>query len=298
MKNGLLASALCLVSAGAVAADLPARAPAMAPAPVANSFDAFGSLSLGYNQWNEGEHKPDGLNLNARATFAAPLMGNFGFQADGVFARSVYADSDEEVKNHSSALTGHVFMRDSSVGLVGVIAQAVSNNSSYSSSREYYLGAEAQYFLGPVTLYGQAAYQNYSFPFYPSSIAADGWVVAGQARMFATPNWMFALKASYSALSSEQIDGFGIDHSAWLVGVKSEYRFDASPISAFAELDYRSGKFKVAGNADFVEKETRAMVGVKWNFGTQTLIQRDRSGASLDPIKSLMSPILYVQPNT
>jgi hypothetical protein len=74
----------------------------------------------------------------------------------------------------------------------------------------------------------------------------------------------------------------------------TDYRFDNTPYSVFASADYRDGKFDNNGGKDH---ETRVMVGGKLNFGSKTLFERDRSGASLDPIRSLQAVIPFaIQP--
>jgi opacity protein-like surface antigen len=141
------------------------------------------------------------------------------------------------------------------------------------------------------TLYAQAGYQNSNYSVFGRGVTADGWNIAGQLRYFVQSNFMIALKAGYADLSFDNAFGNGADHSAWKIGAKTEYRFNASPFSVFAEVDYRDGRFKVAG-VDMKEQETRAMLGAKWNFGSQTLFQRDRNGASLDPMQSLLPPAI------
>jgi len=294
MKRYLLASvALATLSSAAVAADLPIRKPAEAPGVVALSgFDAFGSLALGYNRWDVEGLRSDGLNVEARGTFYAPLFANIGFQADGAFTRSEYSAFGESMRRHTGTLAGHVFHRNSA-GLVGVLVQGNANDTNFVSSRDYFVAAEGQYFLGAATLYGQAGYQNTTYSGIGNSLTADGWNIAAQLRYFVQPNLMVALKAGYADLKFDAIFGTGLTHTAWKIGAKTEYRFDASPISVFAEVDYRDGRVKSAG-LEVKEKETRAMVGAKWNFGSQTLFQRDRNGASLDPMQSLLpvSPMM------
>ncbi|MDB5651853.1 MAG: hypothetical protein JWL62_3373 [Hyphomicrobiales bacterium] len=292
MKKLLSTTALCLMSFGASAADLPSRVAAYAPAPLATPFDAFGALSVGYNWANISQNglssSANGLDLNARATFEVPVFERFGFQADGVFNRAVYKITNTELKRNSADLAGHAFWRDSSVGLLGVIVQGTSNESSLGilSDRRYFAGAEAQYFIGNVTLYGQAAYENVNFGVpSPSGVSADGYILAGQARYFATANWAIALKGSYESIKAN-LDG--ISHKGWLVGAQTDYRFANTHYSVFASVDYRDGKFNNNGGKDH---ETRAMIGAKLNFGSKTLFERDRSGASLDPIRSLQAVI-------
>lgn len=296
MKRYLLASvALAALSSAAVAADLPTRKPAEAPGVAALSgFDAFGSLSLGYNRWEVEGQGTDGLNVETRGTFYAPLFASIGFQADGAFTRSEYSASGMTFRRHTGALAGHVFHRNSA-GLVGVLVQGNANDTSFISSRDYFVAAEGQYFLGAATLYGQAGYQNTTYNGVGNSLTADGWNIAAQLRYFVQPNLMVALKAGYADLKFDAIFGNGLTHTAWKIGAKTEYRFDASPISVFAEVDYRDGRIKSAG-LEVKEKETRAMVGAKWNFGSQTLFQRDRNGASLDPMQSLLPLTTMVEP--
>ena len=207
-----------------------------------------------------------------------------------MFSRSEYSASGDRLRRNAGSLTGHVFHRNSA-GLFGVLVQGTANDSNFISSRDYFVGAEGQYFLGNMTLYGQAAYQNTTYSGFGYSVKADGWNIAGQLRYFVQPNLMIALKAGYADLKFDDMFGVSASNSAWKIGARTEYRFTASPISVFAEVDYRDGRFKVAG-IEMKEKETRAMIGAKWNFGSQTLFQRDRNGASLDPMQSLLPPAM------
>ena len=59
----------------------------------------------------------------------------------------------------------------------------------------------------------------------------------------------------------------------------------ALPVSYTAEATYRSGVYNNEGyNHDH---DLRLMVGVKLNFGSKTLLERDRTGASLETVKPL-----------
>ena len=70
----------------------------------------------------------------------------------------------------------------------------------------------------------------------------------------------------------------------------SEYRLASVPVSVFGDLSYAHKKSEGSGVPfTLTEQDTRAMVGFKYNFGTRTLIERDRAGASLDPFESHFS---------
>ena len=289
----LSAVALCALSSAALAADLPSRkAPAVEP--VFASFDAFASVAVGYN-WTTGKNYNEsrdfnGLEVKARGTFYAPIAGTgFGFQADGQYERSANNGGEGygDLVTNTGLLAAHAFARNAT-GLVGVIGQANSTSDNFggdTQNRRYFIGAEGQYFLGAVTLYGQVAYQDYSIINTTNvDVGGTGFNLAGQVRYFATPDLMLALKADYEKLNGTG-EANGIDVSSWRVGGRAEYRFAATPISAFGDLSYRSSE--VSYNSTYKENETRALVGLKLNFGSKTLFERDRSGASLDPIDAM-----------
>ena len=278
MKKILAVATLCLFPVSAMAAEGDA------------GVDGFFSLAAGYN-WSDmgGIIKPEGLNLNVRGSVAVPVKGNYGVQVDADVTRSVYDLNivSSNLKKTESALAVHTYWRDSSRGLVGLIGQVntTANSIGMLSNTRYFVGAEGQYYLKNVTLYGQAVYQTGKFGM-GSTIDADGVTLAGQVRYFAKPNLSFTLKGSYEKLNTKM----SLDHSGWLVGGKGEYRYAKLPISTFVEVDYRGGKFTVPGSS-FKEHETRAMAGVKFHFGSKSLLERDRSGASLDPVRPLEAPL-------
>ncbi len=304
VSSVILVSALAVSSA--IAADLPSKKSAPTP-PVFSGIDAFGSVAAGYNWGNfsapGSSLDANGMNLAGRATFSAPVSGLIGFQADGTLDRNVNklpgamlgGDKDTNLIRTTGDLAAHVYLRNST-GLIGVIGQASASelNIGFLSDRRYFAGLEGQYFIGNTTLYAQAAYQNANFGFTTGmfgggssslGLSADGVTVLGQVRHFLTPNAMIALKGGYEVVeTTTDLGGGSLRHSAWMVGAKGEYRFDKSPVSAFVDVDYRKGEFNTGGSK---ESETRGMLGLKYSFGSTTLIERDRNGASLDPIRSL-----------
>jgi hypothetical protein len=303
MKRSLLLASLSAfaLTAGASAADLPRRTAAPVAPAASSGIDAFASVAAGYN-WGKfsggGESvNVDGLHLSGRATFAAPLSGAFGFQADGTIDRNVYgissllSEGSSDLIRTSADVAAHLFVRNKT-GLLGAIVQGgvTEFNTGILSDRRFYGGLEGQYFLGNTTLYGQAVYHNANFGFLSQDVTADGYTVSGQIRHFLTPNAMIALKAGYESVEATFSDA-NIRHTAWLVGVKGEYRFTNVPVSSFVDIDYRDGRFNVG---PIKETETRAMVGLKYNFGSTSLFDRDRNGASLDPVRPLRAIVPLV----
>ena len=285
-------------------------------------FDGSGAVTAGYNVINNGSYsytnsngsnfsgtedgKVSGLEVNLRASVSIPLSSTFGAQLDGNLSRTVYkpdanlcSDCAATIASES-VMTSHVFWRKSGKGLVGLVGQRTTQNTNFGTGQStYYVGAEGQIYAGKATLYGQVTYaanDQYGFD------GTTGVNAAVQVRFFPTDNLKFTLKGGYEKLNQSYVDSFGNDRSfgnnykTWLVGGSAEYRLKHSRFSLVADVDYRdlkqenyfrSGNF--SENSDSAFSGFRAMVGFKVTFGTASLIERDRSGASLDPVTSLLS---------
>ena len=311
MKKSLLAAiALTSFSAHVFAADVPSRRPVEAPvAPAQVPFDAFLSVGAGYS-WATGKIdgesvNANGLSLESRASFFAPISGSIGFQADGLYERAsnkiptegLFGIDSVNIVRNTGTLAGHIFTRNSS-GLIGVFAQGSSTTDNVigltGQNRRYVFGVEGQYFLGNTTLYGQVGYQNMSIADVADvSANSNGFNLAGQVRHFVAPNFMVALKVDYEKLNGSDLFD-QVNQSSWRVGIRPEYRLEASPLSVFADLSHRRSELSGANAPDYTETETRGMIGLKVNFGAKTLFERDRSGASLDPIKphQMVAPLV------
>ena len=187
-----------------------------------------------------------------------------------------------------STVAIHAFDRTDK-GLVGLVLQATNSNphNDYYVSRDtrFYTGVEAQRYLDKVTLSGRAAYffgigsnqqdQN--------TQNSTGYNLALSAKYFRTANTSFALEGGFEGAISN-LDGYRSVHHAWLVGGKAEHRLSAYPVSLTTEVTYRQGKYE---GDSYRDHDLRALVGFKVNFGSKTLLERDRNGASLETVKSL-----------
>ena len=276
-------------------ADLPSKKQPIHPITAAsNDFDGYASVGLGYNWKAYDGASPTGLHAHGRGSFYAPLTGVFGFQLDGVYERNAYGS--QQATEHTGSVATHVFARNTT-GLVGVIAQANYTTSTdgvvgeaHEHDSRYFIGGEAQYFVSPTTtLYGQAAYQNYSFKLSPSSsaISTDGYSAVGQIRQYIGHDWMVQAKLAYEYLDLGNLAEWNKSSSSWAVGGKVVYHIHDTPLSVFTEAQHRWTDVKFDGGSSKSETENRFLVGLKYSFGSKTLLERDRSGASLDPIEAL-----------
>lgn len=296
--------ALLALSTLAHAADLPSKKKPQAPAPVAtNDFDGYASIGAGYNWKSDDGETPKGMHAHGRGSFYAPLPGVFGLQLDGVYERNAYGSRD--ATEHTGTVATHVFARNQT-GLVGVIAQGnytTSTDGPADTAREhdnrYFIGGEAQYFLtGNTTLYGQAAYQNYSFKLTPTSGATstDGYSAVGQIRHYIGHDWMVQAKLAYEYMDLGNLEEFNKSASSWAVGAKVVYHIHGTPVSVFSEAQHRRSELKFDGMPSKTETENRFLVGLKYIFGPKSLLERDRSGASLDPFEALIGRRAGLQP--
>lgn len=298
-----------------------AAAPALAAD--GNIVDGFGSFSAGYNELNPGSSTyggceesscgsststngvtANGLDLNARVTVAVPLGGAFGAQADGEYSRTVYHASDDgdswTQKLNDSTFAAHLFLRDPSKGLVGVVAQRTSTNGNFGDGfATYYLGGEAQAFVGRATVYGQLTYGSDD----ATVTDSNGINAKVELRYFPQDNLKLALRGGYEFFKITPdarynycwADACSNKVNTVAIGANAEYRLAGSRVSVLGDVDYRAIKLKSradygAGDYEFGRQtagDLRLMVGVKLNFGAGSLFERDRSGASLDPVRSL-----------
>lgn len=272
---------------------------AVASAPASASttaYDGYGALSMGYNyvyEGGEGDNTSEtngGLQLDVRGSVALPVTGQFGAQVDAEFQRSVLTNGleQEKMKATDSTMAVHGFWRGEK-GLVGALFQRTTTSSTewpfYGSTN--YIGGEGQYYLGRFTLAAQAAYGN-------GDNATDTGSQRGnytaKLRYFPKDNLLLGLSATYDVSHFNYDSGYEIySYSNWILGANAEYRLPRSRFSVLGSIDYRSVTERDNYSGDVYRYHgygMRFMTGIKINFGPKTLIERDRSGASLDPVHS------------
>ncbi|MEO8882138.1 MAG: outer membrane beta-barrel protein, partial [Devosia sp.] len=181
----------------------------------------------------------------------------------------------------------HGFYRDSSQFLLGGLVQFGTDTFSFDGDSfagtddRYYAGAEAQWFLGDATLYGQAGAQQVTF----NGESAPGWFATFEARYFLQPDFKIEAHVGANDFSTGGGDFDNVAVNSWNAGVGAEYKFANAPFSIFAKYDFTHEDSTEFGNNDSFD-DNRFLVGVKFNFGAETLEDRDRSGASLKPVSS------------
>ena len=287
-----------------------------------NRYDGYATFSGGYNSIKTGGYssldsngnetssspdsqKIDGPMLAGRFSAAAPISSSLAVQVDAVFDRTSFKIGDvctecegTSLHTNQTSLAAHVFWRSPSQDLVGLIAQRSTNSNSFGNAAipvTYYLGGEGVVRAGRASFYGQVAYAK------PELIytSGNGVVATGQIRYLPRDNFMVSAKLGYERISlrrSYTSDDSGSTYrsSGTVVGLKSEYQLKASRFGVVLDGEYRDSNFRYTsqGNGFFYGaknsmKVFQVLLGVKYNFGAGTLLDRDRSGASLDAIAPL-----------
>lgn len=293
--------------------------PTAAMADEGNAADGFISLAAGYNTVDQGDwsynntygsgsgtstSKVSGLDLEARATGTFPITGVFAAQIDGVFSRTYqkvnFCGGCSTGHSDDSTLAVHVFARNPDKGLLGAFVQrSTQNRVGAAGETTFYAGGEAKLNMGRVSFGGQMGYSSLD-SYYNAKVT--GPLAAIKFRYFPTDDLMFEIRGEHAQTRLKPGANSGYDcpdycsttkNTMWDLGGKAEYRLHNSRFSLFTEIDYRKQDMR----SDYIQYTSyfstndqrstnlRAMAGVKVNFGSKSLFERDRSGAALDPVR-------------
>lgn len=265
------------------------------------TFDTYISAGLGIGGTNFGNSasNPQTSGFAGEARFSGSYTDNSGFggQVDVVYNSQMMNNLFvNKVNTTDLDVAGHLFYRNDNL-LGGAFIQRTTANLSYGAmtasaplGNTNYYGLEGQAYLGNFTLYGQAGAQT-------MQVIYDGKGITGpvgtvEARYFINDNFRVGAAYSYSGLSNNDFLGANFKSSSNGFNIGTEYRFDNSPISVFAQYDYFNQSnptyYQTSSNS------SRGLLGIKFSFGSGTLLQRDRSGSTLNPVRKGISVLNIV----
>jgi len=258
-------------------------------------------------------------SYNIRGSFAYQGPSKLGVQFDAVYSQDKFKGS----KMTTLDLAGHGFYRNDKflVGLFGqykqpkihsnyistginldlsgdnpidsadlLVNSTIDSLSRTLASDQVFFGGEAQGYFGDLTLTGQIARQEFvnqkdfsSDVTNGGKVYKHGSVASAKADYFINNNWRVTGGFSYNTV--DMLSDVSYDTKKY--SLNTEYRLDNYPVSFYA--DYTRNKLSLE-LSDITQNKFDAdaiMLGMKWNFGSDTLKSRNRSGASLDPISNI-----------
>jgi hypothetical protein len=230
--------------------------------------ETVNSGHVGVSAANFSDDNNDAQEYALNGALAFPLSGAWGAQVDAQLA-TIDSDADNE---SSFGGAGHVFHRTSS-RLIGAFVGATDTDDVTA----YGGGVEADFYLANWTLGGRVAYSTDD-----SDVDSDTWSAEVRGAYFVSDNFTIGGGVGYADTS---VDVAGVnDFSATYVGLDTEYQLATSPFSFFGGASYVS--------PDEGDEVTAVQFGVRWNWNSDSLRDRDRSGASLAGFGQALSGVL------
>ena len=289
MYRMLIGAALAAMSTSAFAADYVQQEPVSAPH-ISGHVEAYlGGLWLhASDPFGGGGESEDGWTAGGAGRINFPLNERWNIQTDAI-VDSAWIDG-ENVYGYGGAV--HAYWRDPSRFAVGGFAtytryggDGIDDFDPYS----YTVGPEAQVYFGNVTLYGQAYYGQLENYFGDTS--GDLWGVRAVLRYYAQPDIRLDAELGYQKLDLGGGGAFIVPNvKTFSAAAQVTYRFAGTPWSVFGryQFEHATENFGPLSSKADIHK---FVVGLRLNFGTGTLIDEDRNGATMDTVRP--SAILY-----
>ena len=226
----------------------------------------------------------DGSAVQVLASGVYMFTPTLGAQGDVVLG---WREHDfEGTTVDSSHIDGalHGFYREADQFLVGSFFQLghdqLSDGSLESEISRRYAGVEGQVYFDNLTIYGQGGWQRMEQDFSGINIALDGFFGSFEARYFLTPD--LRIDGHVGVSTWEQSFPFDVKLTTVNLGIGVEYKLENLPISLFASYDHYTTDYDL----DFSPTigRDRFLIGAKFAIGEDSLLDRDRNGASLKPV--------------
>ena len=200
----------------------------------------------------------DDTDVDSIALSGSALLGA-NFQLDGGYAS---LDGGGSSNADFWNVGGHFFARSDS-WLWGGYVGYDNIEAGGTSLDEWIIAGETQFYADRTTFSGTLAYAQADY-----FVDVDQWSLDGEARHFMTDN--FSIQGN---LGFATADGSGSSLDSTSYGIGAEWQMDGAPLSIYG--GWQSVDFDGGGDISSFG------VGARWNWGGGTLIERNRSGASL-----------------
>jgi hypothetical protein len=214
---------------------------------------ANGYVGVVYNSTDPGGAGDDVESWGLEGAVAFAGSGSIVFEVDAAINTTDDGASGDDDTGYG--LVGHLYARNSDHLFGGFVGIAGSEDTE-----TWLAGLEASKFFSQWTLAGALFYGN------NDDADVDGFGANVEGRVFLSDNFRLNGNIGWASVDS----GAG-DDDAMLYGVGGEFQFATFPVSigaGWSTADFDGGD---------VDTWT---IGARWNFGGQTLMDRDRNGPS------------------
>ncbi len=301
MKKLIATSAMAIalaVSANSVsAADFDAEE-AIRGLVVGGEVESFSGITFydsdGSVDFDDGDSQ---LVSGLTGRLSLPLGENLSIQTDVEFeyaSEALAGSREDDHFSHSFLAGGHLSWRDPNSGLFGAFASfggGASDDNGSDSTRDfsyYAVGGEAQLYAGDFTLYVQGGYidgaSSDSSTIVDSDALRDAFFGRGIVRWFMDPDTRVQAEIAYVDGQNDFNEITPSDMTILEWGVRYDTMIAGLPILGDSNVfvGYRGAHFDKSSpdSAEFTEHTI--MAGFTHRFGTQTIRETDRYGATLD----------------
>ncbi|MEZ2329779.1 hypothetical protein AB6802_08650 [Mesorhizobium sp. RCC_202] len=229
------------------------------------------SLISGYGELYLGGLRFDGDDYTTRA-------GGGAARVNVAFAQRWNLQGDlsyDRIWGHFDPLDDtrgaiHGYYRDPDRFAAGLFAAYTSIGETGVPVSSYAVGPEAQLYFGNLTLYGQASVGQLTI----NDFHGDQWGVRAVARYFVRKN----LRVD-GELAFDRTDYNGFNEDIFGAAVQAMYRFDNTPWSLFGRYQFERRKFESFTGDN---RSNKFVIGLRASFGSETLFDEDRNGATMD----------------
>lgn len=231
--------------------------------------DTSGSVDFSFNTLDDDTDSAKEDYITLGGSVATELNNGWWLEFDA-------AVGDMNHSGHTDAFSGtvaHLFTRNDSYAFGGF--------AGYTSweTNGWFIGAEGELYLGRFTLDGNALIgSNREDSQEQMSVGAGG-------TYFFTDNFSAGADVNWFEWD---FGGSGNTQDGTVYGVNAEYRFTGSGFSVFG--GYHTGDLDNFGTSSDVDSFT---IGLRFNFGTGSLIEADRSGASMNGGEQLLRDQIF-----
>ncbi|MEM7634410.1 MAG: hypothetical protein AAF299_07610 [Pseudomonadota bacterium] len=301
MASSALAVALAVSANSATAADFEPEE-AIRGLVISGEVETFSGFMVYGSESGDTEYDEDDTQFvsGVLGRLSLPLGDNLSVQMDGELEYSTTSLTDEkqdDLFQHSFLFGGHVSWRDPETALFGGFASFGSgdhddDNDGADRFDFYAVGAEAQFYLDDLTFYVQGGYidgaTRASVPQIDDDSLRDAFFGRGVVRWFMNEDSRVQLEFAYVDGDIDNNENPASEMTIIEWGARYDTVIPGLPILGDSNVfvGYRGAHYEkndptnAADDAEFVDHII--MVGFTHRFGTQSIKETDRYGATLD----------------